>query len=79
MDDETIPEEPLQANAHRVITFQAADEGSLDHQVNDWLEKQSNDVDVYNMMLGHAMAVWEGDVSRSFTMTILYRDTSIYY
>ncbi|MBA7695381.1 hypothetical protein ES703_104007 [subsurface metagenome] len=39
MDEEVMSEEPLQANAFRVVTFQAADEGSLDNQVNDWLQE----------------------------------------
>ncbi len=74
-----MSEEPFQANAYRVISFQANDEGSLDKQVNGWLQEQSNDIFVENMMLGHAAAAWAGDASLSFTMTITYRDTSIYY
>lgn len=72
-------EEPLQANGFRVITFQASDEASLDKEVNNWLQEQSNDVEVSDMMLGHAMAIWEGDPGWSFTMTIAYRDTSVYH
>ena len=78
MDEESMSREPLQANAYRVISFQAADEGGLDKQVNGWMQEQSNDVFVENMMLGHAMAVWEGTAGWSFTMTILYRDMSQY-
>ena len=78
MDEESMSKEPLQANAYRVISFQAADEGSLDKQVNGWLQEQSDDIFVEDMMLGHAMAVWENDPSWSFTMTIVYRDMSIY-
>ena len=79
MDEEVMSEEPLQVNAYRVVTFQAADEGSLDKRVNGWMQEQSSDIFVENMMLGHAMAVWEGDASLSFTVTIAYRDMSICY
>lgn len=78
MDEDIMSKEPLQANAYRVISFQADDRGGLDKQVNGWMQKQSNDVFVENMMLGHAMAVWEGDASFSFTMTIVYRDMAKY-
>ena len=74
-----MDEEPLQANAVRVVTFQATDEASLDEQVNGWLQEQSDDVAVFNMMLGHAMAVWEGGPCWSFTMTIAYRATYVYH
>ena len=74
MDEESMSEEPLQANAYRIVSFQAADEGNLDTKVNGWLQEQSDDIFVEKMMLGHAMAVWEGIAGWSFTMTILYRD-----
>ena len=74
-----MDEEPLQASAFRIVTFQATDKASLDKQVNDWLQEQGDDVAVFNMMLGHAMAIWEGDPGWSFTMTIAYRDTSKYH
>lgn len=72
-----MSEEPLQANAFRVVSFQASDEGSLDKKINDWLQEQSDDIVVHNMMLGHAMAVWEEVAGWSFTMTIAYRDAFI--
>ncbi len=74
MDEDIMSREPFQANAYQIVTFQAADEGSLDEKINGWMQEQSNRVFVENMMLGHAMTVWEGDVSWSSTMTIVYRD-----
>jgi len=59
-----MPEELLRASDFRVVTFQASTNDELDDQVNGWLQKQSADVVVYNMMAS-------GSAS-SITMTIAY-------
>lgn len=64
--------EPLRASDFRVVSFQAGDEDDLAKKVNEWLQQQSADVVVYDMMFGHAMAVSEEVPGWSFSMTIAY-------
>lgn len=61
-------EELLRASAFRVVTFQEFTNTEIDARVNDWLQKQSADTVVYNMMASHTLA----SPGASFTMTIAY-------
>ena len=63
-----MSEELLRASDFRIVTFLAFANRDLDGQVNDWLQEQSADIVVYNMMTNHALA----SSGITYPMTIAY-------
>ncbi|MFC1865796.1 hypothetical protein ACFLYB_03695 [Chloroflexota bacterium] len=61
-----MTEELLRAKDFRVKTFQTGTNDELDAHVNGWLQKQTDDIVVYKIMVGHE------DPNSGFTMTIAF-------